>query len=265
MSTTSSSTGALGALVQAVAGALRAPAVTLVCFHHAGGGAGVYRPWRAALPDGIGLHAVSLPGHDDRTGEPAHTELDPLLDQLDRELAPVLERPHVLFGHSMGALLAWSLTRRRLDRGARAPLALVAAGYGAPHRTRTVLGADLDTLDDLDLARRLHAAGGLPAEFLARPEWLRLLLAPVRADLAVCASHRPAPPEPLPVPLHVFGGTTDPLVTPADLQAWSAHAGAGFDLTLLDGGHFLVQDPAAGLLPAVLAALPATPHGGHHA
>jgi surfactin synthase thioesterase subunit len=225
---------------------------TLVCFHHAGGRASVFRHWQHALPAGYTTHAVQLPGHDERISEPAHRDLDALVAQLDDELDTLLDRPHVVFGHSMGALIGYRLAQRRAARGAALPLALLAAAYAAPHVARpTITGPDLDAVDDLTLARRLHTIGGFPGELLHRPEWLRLVLASVRADLAVCASHRHVPAPPLPVPLHVFGGTRDPLVSLAELHAWEEHASAEFAVTLLEGGHFLVQDDAAGLLPAV--------------
>jgi surfactin synthase thioesterase subunit len=234
--------------------------ITLVCFHHAGGSATAFHDWERALPVGVALHAVTLPGRDLRAGEPAHRDVRRLVEQLDGELDPLLARAHVVFGHSMGALVAYRLVQRRLARGARPPEAYFAAAYGAPHLARSVIaGVDLETVDDLELARWLHAFGGLPTELLDRPEWLRLLLGPVRADLRVCASHRYTPAPPLPVPVHVFGGARDPLVSLEDLYAWRAHAAGGFRLTVLDGGHFLVQDRAAGLLPALLRQLAAVP------
>lgn len=230
----------------------------LVCLHHAGGSAAVFRDWSVALP-GVTVHAVELPGHGIRAAEPAEQDLTRLLDRLDAELGPLLDgRPHLLFGHSMGGLLGYHLLHRRIRRGAPPAVALLVAAYAAPHLARpSAVGVDLDSVDDLGLARHLAGIGGMPAELLRRPEWLPALLGPTRADLRVCAGHRWRPGPPLPVPVHAFAGCTDPLVTVPAMRGWSDHTVAGFDLTVLDGGHFLVQDARAGLLPAVAAALTA--------
>ncbi|BBG01407.1 MULTISPECIES: thioesterase II family protein [Pseudonocardia] len=228
----------------------------LVCLHHAGGSAAAFRDWDAALP-GVEVHAVELPGHGVRAAEPAEQDLHRLLDRLDTELGPLLDsRPHVLFGHSMGGLLGYHLSSRRVLRGDRPASALLVAAYSAPHLARpAITGIDLDSVDDLALARHLAGIGGIPAALLRRPEWLPALLGPARADLRVCAGHRYRPGPPLPVPVHAFAGRTDPLVPVSAMAGWAAHTDAGFELTVLPGGHFLVQDEQAGLLPAVATAL----------
>lgn len=236
--------------------------LTLVCLHHAGGSSAVFRPWRAALPPGVRLRAVDLPRRRAAGAPPPADpvrELAATVARIDAELDDELTRPYAVFGHSMGALLGYLLVRRRMARGATLPETFLAAAYAAPHLARPPLGAaDLDAVDDLQLARRLADIGGLPEELLARPDWLTALLGTVRADLRLCAGHRPADGPPLPMPVQVFAGRHDPLVTPGQIHAWRRHAGGPFRWTVLDGGHFLVQDPAAGLLPALLDRLHGT-------
>jgi surfactin synthase thioesterase subunit len=232
-----------------------AGALTLLCFHHAGGNAAVFRPWRTALPPGVRLRPVELPRRRSSGGTPAD-DLTALVARLDDLLDAELHTPYAVFGHSMGALLGYRLVQLRMARGATLPEAFFAAAYAAPHLARPVLGGDtLDTVDDLQLAHRLAAIGGMPRELLGRPEWLRVLLGSVREDLRLCAGHRPADAPRLPMPVHVFAGRHDPLVTPGQIHAWRRHAAGPFRWQVLDGGHFLVQEHAAGLLPALAARL----------
>ncbi|SDD96786.1 thioesterase II family protein [Actinokineospora iranica] len=213
--------------------------VTLVCFHHAGGTASVFREWRKHAGPELAVHAVQLPGRESRMGEPRHTDLDTLVEALLPELAPVLAGPHVFFGHSMGALVAYRVAHRRLELGLRAPEALAVASYVAPHLDPVRIA--VDEVSDVDLATHLCDIDGLRPELLRRPDWLGPLLAVVKDDLRVCASDRRREIVPLPIPLHAFGGTSDPLVTPAQLAAWREHTTAGFHLVHLPGGgHFLV-------------------------
>ncbi|HEX9337955.1 MAG TPA: hypothetical protein VF892_18805, partial [Pseudonocardiaceae bacterium] len=102
-------------------------------------------------------------------------------------------------------------------------------------------------MSDAELGAALHRIGGIPAELLRRPDWLGPLLAVVRDDILVCNSHRHTDGPALPCPIDVFGGRHDPLVAEGDLRGWAAHTSAGCTVTVLDAGHFLVQEPGSGL------------------
>ncbi|MBB1247230.1 thioesterase, partial [Streptomyces durbertensis] len=184
-----------------------------------------------------------------------HPDLATLVRELDDQLAGEVPGRYAVFGHSMGAMLAFWLVQRRMARGGPLPELFLAAAYAAPHLAGSLLGVRsedaVDALDDVTLAERLRTAGGLPAELLARPQWLRLLLGTVREDLRLCAAHRYVAAPRLPMPVHVFGGRADPIVSVEQLHGWREHAAADFDCEILEGGHFLVQEPHAGLLPAL--------------
>ena len=81
----------------------------LFCLPFAGGGPQEYHAWPAGLPAAVEVCAVNLPGRGRRFGEPVHRRSSPLVDDLTAGLAPWLDRPFALFGHSMSALLAFEL------------------------------------------------------------------------------------------------------------------------------------------------------------
>ena len=115
------------------AGAASEPRITLFCIPHAGGGASAYRNWASALGPQIAVRVLQLPGRESRFREPVLTELDTVLADLFRAVAPDTARPFALLGHSMGALLAFELSQMLRNDIGRAPAHLFVSACRAPH------------------------------------------------------------------------------------------------------------------------------------
>src|SRR5437763_742261 len=99
----------------------------LFCVPYAGAGASVFTRWPRLLPDHVEIVAVQLPGREDRAAEAPFELVEPLVDALVPVLRRHLDRPYGLYGHSMGALVAYE-TARRLTAMGRGPQLLVASG-----------------------------------------------------------------------------------------------------------------------------------------
>ncbi|MFC8661220.1 thioesterase II family protein [Streptomyces sp. NPDC057199] len=235
--------------------------VRLLCFPFAGGGASTYAHWQRGLDArgaSVDVLPVRLPGREGRSGEPRFTELASLVEELDEELDEVLASPHLLYGHSMGALIAYALIRRRQERGAPLPRAALLAAYRAPHLppprmesdASSGAGSGSDTDSDSELACALVALGGLPEALLGHPEWLRALLPVVRDDLALCASAGPSG-GPVRVPLHLYAGADDSVIRVPEVAAWRRYAARGCEVRVLPGGHFFLRTHEGRLLDEV--------------
>lgn len=216
----------------------------LVCLPHAGGGAAVFRPWAAELPDWIELIAVKLPGRESRIGEPAYLDWPTLLDELHAALAGSVQPPFALFGHSFGAMVGYELTQLGL-----LPCQLALAGCAAPGLPRPV--PDLAELPRPELLAGLRGYGAMPAE-VVNSDVFDLLLPTVRADLRLAESWPRRPPRPVAVPVLVLSGRADPVAPTADCQRWQEFAEAGYRHAELAGDHFFPHTERAALL-AVLA------------
>jgi surfactin synthase thioesterase subunit len=224
-----------------------ADSVRLLCFPFAGGGASAFTGWRA-LNDMVSVLPVQLPGRESRSHEHRFVDLAHLVGELDAELAAMLDEPHILFGHSMGAIIAYTLAERRLRRGARPPEVLLLGAYRAPHLKGPALPGPEAT--DAELLAALRTFGGLPDVLLKRPDWAAALLPTARGDLQICASAPllTAPPRRLPIPIHAFAGTDDALVPVAAVNEWQQYTEAQFELHLVPGGHFFLRDDEPGFL-----------------
>lgn len=224
---------------------------SLLCLPYAGGGASVYRAWPTLLARELDVRVVGLqpPGRETRIGEPPIRQLATLLDALVEATRTERDRPYALFGHSLGALTAFELTRALRRRGERLPAVLLVSGCPAPQRSDPE--RSFGELDDAAFIERLRRFEGTPDAVLAHPELLELLLPTLRADLGLRDGYRCAEEPPLALPIVAFGGDADPDVSAPDLLAWSVHTTAGFRARRFPGGHFYLKSEARALLACV--------------
>ncbi len=224
----------------------------LFCLPYAGGSASAYARWPERVPAGVEVRPVQLPGRWNRLREPLLRRFTDVVDALDEVLPQYIDRPFALFGHSMGALLAFELARRLRARGLP-PRMLFVSGRGAPQFPGTTLpGADFS---DQELVHRLRELNGMPAEVLNTPELMNLLLPVIRADFEVCRSYAYVPAAPLSHPIVVFGGAEDTESAEGRLEGWSIHTTARSTAYRLPGGHFFIHAAEALLLKALAASL----------
>lgn len=226
----------------------------LFCMPHAGGGAAEYQSWSASLPATVQICPILLPGRETRFSEPHYTDFDRLTEVLVRELRPHLEIPYAVFGHSMGALLAFECVRRLQKSGSPAPLWLFVSGRRAPDGA--VDPEPLHTLPDAEFLDRLNRIyRGIPEELLNNPEILDVFLPTIRADVSVVESYRFEEREPLECPISAFAGETDSSVTWQQLLAWKRQTRRQFAAHIFPGGHFYPREPLLRSLSATVSKL----------
>ncbi|PRY01764.1 thioesterase II family protein [Allonocardiopsis opalescens] len=232
-------------------------AVTLLCFPYAGGSASFYFPVSRALAPSVEVLAVQYPGRQDRRAEARVEDIGELADRTVRALDGWITRPVALFGHSLGATLAYEVALR-LGRRGTPPIALFASGRRAPSRYRD---ERLHQLDDAGLLAELRTLSGTTSSLLDDDEVMRTVLPALRSDYKAIETYRHRPGETLACPLSVLIGDDDPKVDLAEAEAWREHSSGPFELRVHPGGHFYLNERAAeviGYLRERLAALAGT-------
>jgi surfactin synthase thioesterase subunit len=221
-----------------VRGTPRPGAPRLYCFPHGGGSAAEYVRMARDLP-GVELHAIQLPGRGTRLRESSFTRMSELVETLVEEI-PFGTEPFAFFGHSLGALVAYEVTRRLRRTGRRLPDRLLLSGYPAPSIPRVADSVRHLADDDL-LAEVNRRHGGMPAEVTADPELRALVAGSLRADYEVLETYRWQADEALPVPITLFGGRDD-AVTKEALAAWRRHTTNDVTVRQFPGGHFYFRE-----------------------
>ncbi|SHN15616.1 thioesterase II family protein [Streptomyces yunnanensis] len=218
-----------------------AGAARVVCFPHAGGGAGTYRPLATAVAArtvGDRPHevlAIQYPGRNDRIREARVEDLRALAAGAHRAVAALADRPLVLLGHSMGALVAYEVARL-LERDGTGPAHLVVSGAWAPSRVR---GGTVHLRDDDGLIDEIRRTRGTDPRLLDNRDVLAMALPVVRSDYKAVETYRHRPGPALATPVTALTGDRDPLVTVEEAAAWAEHTAGGFRLRVFPGGdHF---------------------------
>ncbi|MFJ1749739.1 alpha/beta fold hydrolase [Streptomyces sp. NPDC088116] len=227
-----------------------APAVRLVCFPHAGGSASSFLPFVRELPDEVEVLAVQYPGRQDRRAEPLIDNVESLVGPLADVLGAQSDRPLVLFGHSMGATVAYEVARV-LERRGTGPAALVVSGRRAPTTSRRTA---VHLYDDERLIAELRSLDGTDQSLLTDPELLELVLPAIRNDYRAVGHYVHRPGAPLACPLTVLTGVDDPDVTVEEAAAWRDVA-ARAHVRTFPGGHFFLYQRTAEVCAAIVSAL----------
>lgn len=207
----------------------------LLCIPFSGGNATSYRGLGPGF-DGLTVSAFELPGHGRRMAEPLLDDCAPMVDDLLRQVRPLLHKPYLLFGHSMGALLAYLLAQRVRLEGLPTPRALIVSGGQAPAR---VTSRGWHLLPRPEFLRVLSELGGCPPAILAEPELMDLYEPVLRADFAAMANYRHAPHEPFDFPVTALVGTQDH-VSEEEVRDWQQVTTQRLRLHRFPGDHFFI-------------------------
>lgn len=242
------------------------PTARLVCLPPSGGTTANYGTWATGLPLTVELLGAQYPGHGDRFGETLSADVRALSSELTSELLRLPSLPTVLFGHSLGALVAYeaALTLSSLRRP---PSGLLASSCPPPGATGEVRAS---LLSDSELWATLPTLGGAGSDVTDNPELMEALLPVLRADVTAHENYQPeAQALSLSCPVRCYHGEQDPLVDRAALAGWASVTTGIFSLLEREGHHFHLFQDTESFLSDIVTFLSVTPaqthsHGADH-
>lgn len=216
----------------------------IFCLPYAGAGPTVFRAWPDALASNIEVAFVQFPGRGGRYRETPFTRLTTATENLTEAIGPYLDKPYVLFGHSLGALTSFELAREVRRRGLPGPSHLFVCARSAPHLPSE--WRPIHHLPNDQMVTEVQARyGGIPQVILNDPELLELFLPILRADLEILETYEYTPEAPLNCDIIAYGGYQDWAVTEQQINAWEEHTTGNFVQEMFPGNHFFVHNTPA--------------------
>jgi len=228
----------------------------LYLFSYAGGSAaGVFRNWPAYFDASYDLVAIQLGGRGSRMLDTPELDYRVLVrDIADAILADKYPGRFAMYGHSMGALLAYHVALELVRRGGNEPACLFVSGCKAPHLRREL--RNVEHMSDAAFLDELRRLDGTPKAVLDNAELMELLLPPIKADFILLERwyeqlHATPPARLLTMPMVGMCGRSDARCSVAEMGAWQEHIRGTLEVLEYNGGHFFLQSEEAQLVPDV--------------
>jgi surfactin synthase thioesterase subunit len=229
-----------------------------------GGGASVFTSWPSHLPDTVEVMGIQYPGREDRIDEVPFDSMPAFVAELADAMLPFLDRSFAIYGHSMGGLLAYELTKYLEQQYSEVPMKLIVAGWPSPPLVEAYVrnlkhirdGFDMDRESDARVLEVLRDNGLFTAP-IGDDASVEPLMPSIRADLKMLGAYRFENGVALRAPITVLRGAEDPLFEVDQLQAWRKLTNGGFSLTTVAGDHLFIRNPSTQVMRTIAGELSA--------
>ncbi|OXA98977.1 thioesterase II family protein [Flavobacterium pectinovorum] len=145
------------------------------------------------------------------------------------------EKSYVIYGHSMGALIAYLLCQRLQELNYPMPKKLIVSGKKSPS---TISDKKIVNLNDEDFWNEIIALGGIPDEIKNNPELINYYLPILKYDFKVIESYQYENRQKLSIPIDVFYGSDDAIE--GEMTGWRDETTREVNITQLKGNHFFI-------------------------
>jgi surfactin synthase thioesterase subunit len=214
-------------------------AANLFCIPHAGGSATSYYSWMSKWDQRFRIIPLELPGRGIRFKDQAYETIEEVVADFYDVIQPHMETgvPYALFGHSMGAIIAFELCHKLSRSGGAKPIHCFFSGSKAPHLV-VLESEERREWTNEKIIQKITTLGGTPQAVLQDEEMLKLYLPQIRSDFLMLDDYKfDINRAPLDINISVIGGKEDD-ITKEELIVWRQNTTGMCNVNLFAGGHF---------------------------
>lgn len=213
----------------------------LFCIPYAGGGATVFREWQKHFRDRLCVCSIQLPGRENRMSEPLVNDIHALADMIYEGIKDELNCRFSVFGHSMGGMIAYEVTKRIIENSGKSPEVLFMSGTSLTRRKKKV---PVSELSDESLFDYITNLGGMQTALIQsetiRKMYIETYFPIIKNDYGLIENYT-CEPYKLNCRVRAFAGKKDAEIS--DVESLEINQFAeDFSIKFFDGGHFFIND-----------------------
>lgn len=213
----------------------------LYCIPYAGGTEQSYRKWDEYVSSSIEIKTIELKGRGNRYREGNYSSIEAAVEDIYARIKNEIKtNKYAIYGHSMGAILAFELYYKIESERNRLPKHIFFSGKMSPYRNKcNYLSTSMP--DDIFIDR-MGRLGGTPKELLESSELLGFLLPIIKNDVRILENYDFKDKEnKIKCAISVLNGKEDKFELCNELK-WDKLCNAECTTYELDGGHFFIYD-----------------------
>ena len=215
--------------------------IKLYCIPYAGGSAAIYYRWRPYFQDNIEIVPLELKGRGQRVGEAFYESLEEAVEDLFDIIKDELDNsPYMIFGHSMGSMLAFQLVHKIQENRYPMPMRLFVSGRKSP--IYSSIGENMHDASIEKIKAKMLSYGGTPPEVFEDPKLIEYFLPVIRADYYMMEKFVYKDfEEKLDCKIAVFYGLDDKDTDEETVKEWSKYTMSNINVYAFEGNHFFIE------------------------
>ena len=226
--------------------------ITLFCFPYAGGNLYSYREMTRSAPKEIKIVPIEYPGRLTRQNETLLFDINDITADCIAQIQPHLRAPYALYGHSMGAIVAWLVAQQALIQGLPSPVHLFVSGRPGPSSPNNE--TNKHDLPRQAFFKSIREIGGSSEEIFEDEALLDFIETQMRADFKAIEEYKYQPVSPLNIPISVFVGKEEE-ISVEEAHKWKDETAEEFHLHLFEGNHFFIFSKGAEMMKIIYSRL----------
>lgn len=230
--------------------------IKLFCIPYAGGTAIIYESWKRRLGESIELIPLELKGRGSRGKEKFYNNFDEAVDDLYDKIKSVLKREdcYAIFGHSMGALIAYELTHKLTRNNYKEPMHLFLSGRYPPHIKKSK--GMIRSKSDEELIQAISELNPDAKEIYENKKWAGYFLTIIRSDFEMLESYEFTPSrDKLNCKISLLNGNRDIGVGKDEVKEWDRYTNETCTFYEFNGGHFFINYDARKIIEIINSSL----------
>ncbi|HTE33441.1 MAG TPA: thioesterase domain-containing protein [Chryseolinea sp.] len=225
--------------------------INLYCLPFAGGNKYSYRGYEEKAPAAVKIVTLEYPGRGTRLKEALITDMEQLVEDAFKNIRPLIrDQPYALYGHSMGGVVAFLLSKKIISEGnLAAPLHIFITGTMGPSRqSKDAINRHL--LPKKEFIEEMRTLDGCPEEILENEEMLSYFEPILRADFEASETFRYQQGSLLNIPFTVITGNEE-LMEEEDIATWQMETSDVVDFRRMPGKHFFIFEHSNEILKVI--------------